>query len=492
MTATTVTKAKQAIDLRHNWQILAILMVGGFMALLDVTIVNVALPSIQHGIHASSSTLEWVVSGYALTLGLVLIPAGRIGDNIGHRWTFLLGLVIFTIASLSCSLAHNSGEIITSRLIQGFGAGIFTPAITSFIQLLFTGKKRSQAFSIFGAIIGLSTALGPLAGGILVQAGGAHWGWRLVFLVNVPIGVILFPLAYKMLPHDSGAARQHNLDPIGIGLLSAGLLLLLIPLVEGQELGWPIWTYICLIAALPVLFILWKWENHVEHGEKEPLLATHLLRESSFAAGSLLALVYFASFTSIFFTLSIFWQDGLGRGALASGLAVVPFALGSMIAASQSDKVSARIGRWVLVIGCSMLAIGLLLVLLMLHIGGATISAWMLTIPLLIGGLGNGLFIAPNQDFILAGVPRQDAGSASGMLATAQRVGSALGIATVGTLFFSTIHIKPEVNAVGRAFSHATQVATVLNVGLVIIAVLLVFILPKNTAASADKAPEIA
>jgi EmrB/QacA subfamily drug resistance transporter len=475
---------------KNPWTILAILLVGAFMALLDVTIVNVALPSIQHGIHASSSTLEWVVSGYALALGLALIPAGRIGDNIGHRKTFLTGLVIFTIASLTCSLAHDSGEIIASRLVQGFGAGIYTPAITSYIQLLFNGKKRSQAFSIFGAIIGLSTALGPLIGGLLVQAGGPHWGWRLVFLVNVPIGVVLVPLAFKMLPRDSGAAKRHDLDPVGIGLLSAGLLLLLIPLVEGQQLGWPIWTYLSLVAAAPVLVGLWIWENRLDRKGSEPLLATHLLREASFAAGSLLALVYFASFTSIFFTLSILWQDGLQRSALATGLTVVPFAFGSMVAASQSDKLSARLGRWVLVIGCSLLAIGLTLVLLMLHQGGDHISGWMLTLPLLIGGIGNGLFIAPNQDFILASVPRQDAGSASGMLATAQRVGSALGIATVGTLFFSNIHVKPEVDALAKAFSHAAQVATVLNVGLVLIAVVLVFILPKKTAGSASRPPE--
>jgi EmrB/QacA subfamily drug resistance transporter len=467
------------------WKILVILLVGAFMALLDVTIVNVALPSIQHGLQAGRSTLEWVVSGYALALGLTLIPAGRIGDNIGHRWIFLIGLALFTLASLTCSLARNPAEIIISRLIQGMGAGIFQPAITSFIQILFSGKERSRAFSVFGAIIGLSTALGPLIGGLLVQAGGAHWGWRLVFLVNVPIGAVLLPLAFRMLPHDERAVKgNHNVDPVGILLLSAGLLLLLIPLIEGQQYGWPLWTYICFLLVLPVLISLWLWENWLQRRGKEPLLATQLLRQRSFAAGSLLALVYFASFTSIFFTLSILWQEGLGRNAMATGFAIVPFAIGSMVAASQSDKVSARIGRWVLVIGCSLLAIGLGLVLLVLHRGGAAVSAWTLAGPLLLGGIGNGLFIAPNQDFILASVPRKDAGSASGMVATAQRVGSALGIAVVGTTFFSNIHFKPEVDALGKAFSHGAQAATIVNVALVLLAVALVFTLPKKTGAS--------
>jgi len=452
------------------------------MALLDVTIVNVALPSIQHGLHASNSTLEWVVAGYSLTIGLALITAGRIGDNIGHRKTFLLGLSLFTLASLTCCLAHNSGEIIISRLVQGFGAGIYTPAITSFIQLLFQGKNRSKAFSFFGATIGLSTALGPLIGGLLVQAGGANWGWRLVFLVNIPIGLVVLPLAHHMLPRDVTVKEKHRLDPIGIGLLSVALLLLLIPLVEGQQLDWPLWTFVCMAAAIPLFIFLLVWESRLEARGQEPLLATHLLRKSSFAAGSILALVYFASFTSIFFTISIFWQEGLGRGALATGLAIVPFALGSMVSASQSHKISSRIGRWVLVIGCSLMGLGLSFVLVMLHLHVVDISAWYLAGPLLVAGVGNGLFIAPNQDFILASVPRHDAGSAAGMLATAQRIGSSLGIALVATTLFSNIHIKHQTDAIAKAFSHGAQLATIVNVALVAAAVALVFILPKNTS----------
>jgi EmrB/QacA subfamily drug resistance transporter len=475
------TLAETTSSSRRKWETLIVILVGAFMALLDVTIVNVALPSIQHGIHASSSGLEWVVSGYALALGLALIPAGRVGDNIGHRWTFLTGLSLFTIASLACGFAQNETQLIIARVIQGIGAGIYTPAITSFIQLLFEGKARSKAFSIFGAIIGLSTALGPLIGGILVQAGGVTNGWRLVFMVNVPIGIILFPIAYRLLPHDIAARhQQHSVDPVGIGLLSAGLLLLLIPLIEGRTLGWPLWTYISFIASIPVFYGLWNWETRLDRRGKEPLLATHLLRQASFAAGSLVALVYFAGFTSIFFTLSILWQDGLGRGALATGLMILPFAIGSMVAASQSDKLSHRLGRWVLALGCSMLAIGLLLVLIVLHVSGDAISAWKLTLPLLLGGLGNGLFIAPNQDFILRSVPRKDAGSASGMLATAQRVGGALGIAAVGTTLFSSFHPVAGPHGIALAFSHASQIATIVNVILVMIATILIFALPKK------------
>jgi EmrB/QacA subfamily drug resistance transporter len=480
----TNSRATEVARSSLNWKIFAILLVGSFMALLDVTIVNVALPSIQHGIHTSSSTLEWIVSGYALTFGLVLILAGRIGDNIGHRWTFLTGLLIFTLASLSCSLAQNSTEIIISRLVQGIGAGTFSPAITSFIQLLFEGKERSKAFGIFGATVGLSTALGPLLGGILIQLGGAHWGWRLVFLVNVPIGAVAVPLAYRMLPHDENRIKKgHSLDPIGIILLSVALLLLLIPLVEGRQAGWPTWTYMSLIASLPTFIILGFWETHLQRHDKEPLIAIHLLKRLGFAGGSLLALVYFAAFTSIFFILSIFWQEGLGRDALATGLMIVPFAIGSMVAASQSARVSGKIGRWILVIGCSLMVTGLILTDLVLKSGGASISALSLTLPLLIAGIGNGLFIAPNQDFVLRSVDRQHAGSASGMLATAQRVGSAIGVAAIGTVFFSSVHVRHQAHALAIAFSHGAQAALLLNTGLALLALLLVFVLPKNSAA---------
>lgn len=481
-------RAEASASEKLAWRILAVLLVGAFMALLDVTIVNVALPSIQMGLHTGSSTLEWVVSGYVLALGLVLIPSGRIGDNIGHRWTFLTGLAVFTLASLACGLSRSSHEIIISRIIQGIGAGIYTPAITSFIQILFSGAARSKAFSIFGAIIGLSSALGPLIGGLLVQAGGETHGWRWVFMVNVPIGIILFPVAWKMLPHEAAARRSHNIDPIGLTLITTGLLALLVPLVEGQRLGWPVWTWISFGAAAVLLYCLWLWENRLDRRGREPLLATHLLKQVSFAAGSGLALIYFAAFTSIFFILSILWQEGLARSAMMTGFAIVPFAIGSMIAASQSDKFSRRMGRWVLVLGCSLVAVGLIGTYIAVHLGGATISAWTLTVPLFIAGTGNGLFIAPNQDFILASVPRKEAGIASGMVATAQRVGSALGIAAIGSAFFGSLHISPGPDALAKAFSHSAQVALIFNVVLILVALLLVFILPKNVNPQPDMA----
>jgi EmrB/QacA subfamily drug resistance transporter len=462
-------------DVTHPWRVLSIMLAGIFMALLDVTIVNVALPAIQNGIHVSGTVLEWVVSGYALAFGLVLIPAGRLGDDIGHKYTFISGLALFTLSSLGCALAQEPWQIITARVFQGFGAGIFAPAIAASIRILFEGRARSHAFSVLGAVIGASTALGPLIGGIMVQ----YVGWQSVFMVNVPIGLILIPLAIWKLPAYSPETKDHTHDHAGLFLLSAGLITLLFPLIEGQRLGWPAWTWISLVASVILLTTFWHVENKLLESNKEPLLPPHLFRERAFAGGVLLALLYFSSFTSIFFTLSLLWQTGFGHSPLATGLTILPFALCSMIAASQSDKVSARVGRWVLVLGCLFVAIGLTSFLLVIHFAGTSVTHWQVLLPLAFAGVGNGFFIAPNQDFILATVPPHEAGTASGVLSTAQRIGSSIGIAFIGSILFGTLHVKNKAD-LAAAFSHSAQLATLVNVGLIIVALILVFILPKQ------------
>jgi len=446
------------------------------MTLLDVSIVNVALPSIQHGLGANGSALEWIVSGYTLALGLLLIPAGRLGDNIGHKKTFLFGLGLFTLSSLACALAQSPAEIIISRFVQGLGAGIYTPPIIAFVQLLFQGRARSQAFSVYGAVIGVATAVGPLLGGILVHLGGDDFGWRLVFLVNVPVALVLLPVAYLRLPPGkSEHKRAHRLDPLAIVGVAGGLLLILFPLVEGQQYGWPWWTWVSFAVGAAVLAATWQWEKHIERVQREPLLAVHVLRRLSFSLSAMTAFFYFAAFSSIFFVLSILWQSGLGRSALETGLMLSPFALGNLIGSSQSYKTSARFGRKALAIGCGLYTLSLVLVLLLLAGAGDAPSAWMLAIPLFIGGLGSGTFIAPNQDFALHEVPGRDAGSASGMFNTAQRVGASLGIAAVGTTLFSGIHVDRS-HDLAAAFVSASDTALRVNMVLILIALVLVFV----------------
>ena len=462
-----------------GWGTVSIVLVGAFMALLDTTIVNVALPSIRTGLHASSAGLEWIVSGYALAYGLALVPGGRAGDRFGHKRLFLIGLTIFTLASVGCGISQTQGQIVAARIVQGLGAGLFFPAISATIQHTFTGPARSKAFGVLGAVIGVSTAAGPLLGGLIIAAAGAEDGWRWVFLVNLIIGAVAIPMAAWRLPPVTTHTRR-GFDPVGLILLTGGLLLLLVPLVEGQQDGWPAWTWVCFGCCLAVFVLLAIWERRADQRGGDPLLKPGLLRQTSFSAGAIFAIVFFGGFSSVFFTLSILWQVGLGHSALITGLVIAPFSVGTLIAAANSDKLSARLGRMVLVLGCTMLLIGLGLTVLVLHLTAPASNGWELAGPLLIAGLGTGMTIAPNQDFVLATVPRQEAGTASGILGTSQRLGTAIGIAVIGTVLFGTLRFVPGPDAVANAFSHSAQLALLANLGFVALALVLVLALPRT------------
>ncbi len=463
----------------HGWRAVSIVLVGAFMALLDVTIVNVALPSIRTGLHASSASLEWIVSGYALAYGLVLIPAGRAGDRFGHKRVFVTGLTLFTLASVACGVSQEPWQIVSARIIQGIGAGLYYPAIGATIQLSFTGPARSRAFGILGATIGVSTAIGPLLGGLIIAAGGAASGWRWIFLVNLFIGAVAIPLAAWRLPRPLSRTPR-GFDPAGLAGLTAGLLLLLIPLVEGQSAGWPPWTWACFGAAMAVFALLTAWELRADRHGIDALLKPALLRMTSFSAGAIFAIVYFAGFSSVFFTLSILWQEGLGHAALTTGLVIAPFSFGSLISAANSDKLSARLGRGVLILGCGMVLAGLAATTAVIRFTAPVPDGWYLIAPLLVAGLGSGMTIAPNQDFVLAGVPRPDAGTASAILGTAQRIGTAIGIAVIGTVLFGTLAFRPGPDPVAAAFSHSAQLALAANVGFVALALILVLALPRQ------------
>ncbi len=467
------------------WRMVVPLLIGAFMALLDVTIVNVALPSIRTGIGASDTTLAWVVSGYTLAFGLTLIPAGRLGDLYGHRRLFIVGLVLFTLTSLVAGLVQNPAELIAIRALQGFSAGLFNPAIVAFFQVLFQGPVRARVFGLFGAVIGISSAIGPLLGGFLIQLGGETDGWRWIFLVNVPIGIVALVLSWRLLPgrEIQGEAEQRRklvdmLDPIGLLLLVAALLALLVPLVEGQGQGWPLWTWLSLVGAVVLLIALLVWERRVEGRGYVPIVAVSLLRRASFAAGTGLSLVYFGAFTSIFFTLSILLQTGLGYSALETGLIVTPFALGSLVTAANSDKFAARMGRNVLSLGTLMVVVGLSLTLFVLWDRAPDPEPWLLAIPLLLAGAGNGLFIAPNTSFILATVDPRQAGAASGLVSTAQRIGTAIGVAIISSVLFGTLSVGADGPA--PAFLHSAELALSVSIALSVGAFLFVFALPHQ------------
>ncbi len=444
---------------RRAWASLAVLLVGLFMSLLDTTIVNVALPSIRTSINADESTLAWIISGYALAFGLVLIPAGRVGDRIGHKWVFIAGLALFTAASAFAGVAQDPTQLIIARVLQGLGGGIFFPPVTAFIQILFPPMKRGKAFAILGAVLGVSSALGPIVGGLLIGAFGEQTGWRYIFFVNLPIGVAGLIAAAIVLP-KLVPGLSASMDYFGLLLLAGSLVAILVPLIQGQEQGWPLWTYLSIAGGVVLLVLFALWERRLAARGMSPLVPPHLFSHPAFTGGTILALVYFAAFTSIFFTISLLWQAGLGHTALESGIVSIPFAIGNILAASQSDRVAQKLGRGALVLGAALVFVGLAsLWLILLTVPGVELTNWTLLGPLAVAGLGNGLFIAPNTRFIVATVDNTEAGAASGVIGTMQRVGSAIGIAVVSSVLFGVA------NLAGIAGEVKEQVAAALKAG---------------------------
>ncbi|MEU4678661.1 MFS transporter [Micromonospora sp. NPDC023737] len=461
---------------RRRWQALGVGLVAAFMTLLDVSIVNVAIPSLDQALHASPSDLQWVLSGYALTFGLALVPAGRFGDARGRRNAFVFGIALFTITSALAGLAPSPTWLVIARLLQGAAAGIVNPQVTGVIQELFRGPERARPFGLLGATIGISTAVGPLLGGLLIALGGQEHGWRYVFFVNVPVGIIAVILGWRLLPaRQKGHADRHRLDPVGVILLGVGVLLVLLPLVQEQQWRTP-WKWALIPAGLLVLLAFAVWEHRYAR-TRQPLFDLRLFKLRSYTLGSLIALIYFGGFTAIFFIFTLFLQNGHGYSALVAGLAITPFALGSAAASAAGGRFVNRTGRPLVAAGLLAVVVGLAGTWLALHEFPHAPAPWVTAGPLLLAGIGSGLVIAPNQTLTLSQVPVPQAGSGAGMLQTGQRIGSAAGIAAVGSAFFASLASKN--GDFTAAFEHSLVVATVI-ISLALIAALIDIVVSRR------------
>ena len=472
----------------RRWKALTVCLVAGFMTLLDVSIVNVALPSIEKGLGASPSDLQWVVSGYALTFGLVLVPSGRLGDATGRRRMFVAGVVVFGAASLLCGLATTSSLLVAARLLQGIGGGLLNPQVSGLIQALFHGRERAKAFGLLGATIGISTAVGPIAGGVILSLLGADAGWRWIFVVNLPVAVAAVVLALRWIPAHvhaeaedearqadgqaggegggrAGAGRRRtDLDPVGVALLGVGVLALLLPLVEsgrgGGSSSVPGWVA-AVGAGFLALFVL--WEHRYAARGRTPLVDLGLFVLPGYASGAVVATVYFSGFTGIFFVLTVYLQQGLGYSPLLAGLAVTPFAGGSAVMSAVGGRLVTRFGRSLVTVGLVLVVVGLVATDVVLSTVDGRATGWWAAVPLLVAGLGSGMVISPNITLTLAEVPVRRAGTAGGVLQTGQRIGTAAGIALVGTVFFAHLRDQP-----GDAAALSLRVAT----GLVLLSLL--------------------
>jgi EmrB/QacA subfamily drug resistance transporter len=449
-----------------RWRALAVSQLAGFMALLDVSVVNVALPSMERGLGVSAGAVQWVVSGYALTFGLALVPAGRLGDAVGRRRMFLIALSAFVVTSALTGAAPTIGLLIAARLLQGVAGGMLMPQNSGLIQDLFEGNERGRAFGIMGTTIGLATATGPVAGGLILAAVAGPDAWRWVFYINVPIGLVALVLAARLVPPGTGRhLRDTHLDLVGSLLLGAGVLSLLLPLVNAETggLGQEWWLF-GVAAALFVAFA--RWELRTVRRGREPLLDPRLASAPGYAAGSVIGMVYFVGFTGIWLVLALFFQDGLGYSPLRSGLAATPFALGIAASAALAGRLVPRFGRRLTAVGLATTAAGLITTALMLrHIGGQA-AEWAIAGPLLVGGIGAGMVTAPNITLALRDVPVRMAGVAGGALQTAQRIGGAIGTAALATIFY---HLLSSTGDYAAAVSDALLIAA----GLMLLAMLI-------------------
>ncbi|MGY1710518.1 MFS transporter [Geodermatophilus sp. SYSU D00758] len=427
----------------RRWRALSVTLVAGFMSLLDVSIVSVALPSLQQDLAASPATVQWVVSGYALTFALVLVTAGRLGDAFGRRRMFLVGLALFVLCSAAAGAAPTVGLLVAARLAQGVAAGCLAPQNSGLIQQLFRGGERGKAFGLFGATVGLSTAIGPVLGGLILRLADGPGGWRWIFYVNVPIGVVALVLAWRLLPRG-GTGRPGRVDAGGVLLLGAGALALLLPLVRAEAGGlaalW--WLFPVGVAVLAGFA---TWERRVVARGGEPVFDPRLVtRTRGYGIGAALATAYFVGFSGIWLVFALFFQTGLGFTPLQSGLAVTPFALGSAVSAVVAGRLVERFGRWLTVVGLTGVLVGLGAVVTVLVAVPEGALGWAVAPALLLAGLGGGMVISPNITMTLREVPVRLAGSAGGGLQTAQRFGGAIGTAALPGLYYVVLGATGE------------------------------------------------
>lgn len=434
---------------RRRWIALAVVLTAGFMDLLDVTIVNVAIPAIQGELGASYASIQWIVAAYALSFAVVLITGGRLGDIFGRRRLFLIGMTGFTLASLLCGIATGPGMLIGARAFQGLMAAIMVPQILAIVHVSFPPSERGKVFGMYGAIAGMAAISGPIVGGLLIEADVFGWGWRPIFLVNIPVG-ILGVIATLAFVRESKAPHALKLDLVGVGLVTTALLMLVFPLVQGRELDWPWWTFVLMAGSLP-LFAVFVWYERIKtRRDGSPLVELGLFKARSFAAGMLVLLLFQACMAAFFLTWSLYQQLGLGWKPLHAGLAGVPFSLGVSVAAGLSIQfLVPRLGRHVLSLGAVVLAAGMLVYAWAVDHYGTGISAWQMVFPLVVAGLGMGLLLPPLADTVLSGVAEKDAGSASGVLNAVNQLGNAIGIAVVGVVFFAlmTAQAGPSASA---------------------------------------------
>jgi EmrB/QacA subfamily drug resistance transporter len=459
----------------RRWLVLCVVLMGTFMVVLDLAIVNVAIPSIRADLHASFGEIELVVSAYTLTYACLLVTGGRLGDNYGRKLLFILGLVLFAAASAACGLAPTSEILIGARAVQGIGGALMYPQVLAIIQVNFDGADRANALGIFGSVIGIAAVAGQILGGTILALDLWHLEWRPIFLVNVPLALATIAAAVFILPKD-----EHNdavgLDWGGVALVTTALLFLIVPLLEGRELGWPLWMIACFGAAFPVFGLFVWYEHRFSARGGRALVRMEFFACKSFAFGVPIAALFMASYAGYLFTLALYLQVGLDFTPLQSGMTYTPTAIGFFITSLAAPRLIPLLGRQVLTVGYIIGAFGLAATATTVYAAGARLHGFELAPSLFITGLGNGLGLSPLVGTVIAGLAPREAGAGAGVVTTTLQVGNALGVAIIGLLFFALVGAAAPGAAYADAFAMTLPACAV----LLLIAAVLVRRLPRT------------
>ncbi|WP_328304470.1 MFS transporter (plasmid) [Streptomyces sp. NBC_00435] len=447
----------------RRWLILFVVLSADFMDLLDGSIVNVAMPSIRDDLGGDFASFQWISAGYMLSFAVLLISGGRLGDVFGRKRMFLTGVAGFTVLSLVCGLATSTEMLIAGRVLQGAFAAVMVPQVIGIIRSAFPAKETAAAFAAVGPFMGLAAASGPVLGGVLINADLFGLGWRTIFLVNIPLGLLALGAASALLP-ESRSAKASRLDWTGMVLVSTAVLLLVYPLVQGREQGWPTWMFGMMLASVPA-FGLFAWQQYRKQAANgSPLIVTSLLRKRPFVAGIAVAVLFYCAMAGYFLIFTLYMQIGLGYSAIRTGLTTVPWAVGIVVGAGIGGGfLSGKIGRKVIHIGLVIKSIGVLGILWVISHYGTDVTSLQISLPIWVCGVGMGFVVAPLFDIILAGVDDTEVGSASGLLSATQQLGSAVGVAILGTVFFGLLGgaSGPAADSVTPALRHELTAAQV-------------------------------
>ncbi|RSM78121.1 MFS transporter [Kibdelosporangium aridum] len=449
----TTTEASPPTS-RHRWLALSVVLVAAFMDLMDATIVNIALPRIQTDLDAGYAQAQWILAGYSLTFALALITGGRLGDVYGRKRIFLIGVVGFVVASAVCGAASTPGLLIGARLAQGIFAAIMVPQVMSVILIMFDGRERVRAFGLYAAVLSLANVAGPLVGALLAQYDVLGLGWRAIFFVNVPIGVLAFVFGLLFMP-ESKADHPLRLDLAGVAVVSLASFALMYPVVQGREAGWPMWMVIVLIAAVPLFVLFAIMQRRRDRADGSALVPPVLFRYRSFAIGLVSLLILFSGLASLFLVLTYDLQIGQGWSPMVTALTGIGWPVGIMLTSGIAQQKAATHGRRLIVIGLMILVVGMIVLIALLDAAGPDVTFWHVALPVLGMGTGMGLCVSILANVVLADVPLHAAGAGSGVTNAVIQLGTAVGVAIIGVIFFGL--------TAGRADTHAQAVTAQLE-----------------------------